>query len=110
MDAKQWEQLLLDAGLETSSALEYSKTFADEKLSRDHLQSMDRAMLQELGVTAMGDSLSILQLGKQSKPTESSSSGKSKNNACKLPVKAPTLHADMTSQQYRKFLIDWDVF
>merc|ERR1719239_682809 len=67
-------------------------------------------MLEELGVTTMGDRLSILKLGKQTQPTESDASDKSKKYACKLPVKTPTLHADMTSQQFRKFLVDWDVF
>ena len=50
----------------------------------------------------------FLMLGKHT--TKSSSPGKPKNNASKLPVKTPTLHGDMTSQQYRKFIVDWNAF
>ena len=103
MDASQWEELLVEAGLEASAASTHAITFARQKLSRNHLSIIDRDMLKELGVTALGESLSIIQLGKK---TESSKP----KHACKLPAKAPTLHAEMTPQQFRKFLVDWDVF
>ena len=106
MDAKQWEELLLEAGLEASAASTHSKAFAAQKLTKDHLSIIDRTMLEELGVTALGESLSILQLGKTARSTESSKP----KYACKLPVKAPTLHAEMTPQQFRKFTVDWSVF
>lgn len=110
MDANQWEKLLTEAGLEAPSAASYSKSFAKQKLSRDHLPSMDQSMLEELGVNTMGDRLSILKLGKKSQPKETETLDKSKKLSCKIPVKTPTLHADMTSQQFRKFLVDWTVF
>ncbi len=110
MDANQWEKLLTEAGLEAPSAASYSKSFAKQKLSRDHLPSMDQSMLEELGYNAMGDRLSILKLGKKSQPKETETLDKSKKLSCKIPVKTPTLHADMTSQQFRKFLVDWTVF
>ena len=95
MDASQWEELLAEAGLEASAASTHAITFAKQKLSRNHLSIIDRDMPKELGVTALGESLSIIQLGKK---TESSKS----KHACKLPAKAPTLHAEMTPQQFRK--------
>ena len=35
-------------------------TFAREKLRKENLQIMDRAVLRELGITAMGEALYIL--------------------------------------------------
>ena len=112
MEAKDWEQLFLGGGIEDKSAKAYAKTFAGEKLTPDNLLVMDRDMLKEIGVTTMGDALTILQLGKKA---QSSGDGDAKpkpsrNYACKMTVKMPTLHADMTSQQFRKFVVDWTVF
>ena len=60
-------------------------------------------VLIELGVTTMGHALAILKLAKQ-QPLIS-------NSYTKAPaVKLPKLHSGMTSQQFRKFRINWEVF
>ena len=102
MDASDWEKTLIDAGLEPASAKKHSTTFTDQKITIDSLSIIDRSMLSELGITAMGEALAIIKLGKSftQSPTGSQS----------IAAKPPKLSSDMTSQQFRKFLIDWDVY
>ena len=54
----------------------------------------------------MGDVLSILKISKlaESKATSARASVQLSY------AKAPQLHAEMTSQQFRKFRVDWSVF
>ena len=64
---------------------------------------LDRTLLKELGIKTMGDMLTILKLTKG--PLVSPAS----------PMKPPTaklsqLSSEMTTQQSRKFRIDWDIF
>lgn len=64
---------------------------------------IDRKILKELSVTTMGHSLAILKLSKEQPLTSDSYT--------KAPaVKLSQLHSEMTSQQFRKFRIDWEVF
>ena len=64
---------------------------------------IDREVHKELGVTTMGHALAILKLAKEQPLTSES--------YMKAPaVKLPQLHSGMTSQQFRKFRIDWEVF
>ena len=64
---------------------------------------LDRMMLKELGIKNMGDMLAILKLTKE--PSVSRVSHM-KPPAAKLPQ----LILEMTTQQFRKFRINWDVF
>ena len=101
-ETEDWENYFLKAGISADSAKSYAATFAREKLRKENLQMMDRAMLRELGITTMGEALSILKQAKEP-PTQ--------NLCAKAPAaKPPQLHLEMTPQQFRKFRIDWDVF
>ena len=63
---------------------------------------MDRAMQRELGITTMGEALSILRQAKELS---------TQTIYAKAPAARPSqLHLEMTSQQFRKFRIDWEVF
>ena len=64
---------------------------------------IDREVLRELGVTTVGHARAILKLTKE-QPLTSDSYMKA------LAVKLPQLHSGMTSQQFQKFRIDWEVF
>ena len=76
--------------------------FADEKLTIESLQMLDCSMLKKLGATLMGEALCIL---KQAKEATSQST-----RIQALAAKLPNLNIEMTTQQFRKFWIDWDVF
>ena len=101
-ETEDWENYFLKAGISADLAKSYAATFVREKLRKESLQMMDRAMLRELGITTMGEALAILKQAKEP-PTQ--------NLCAKAPaVKPPQLHLEMTPQQFRKFRIDWDVF
>ena len=62
---------------------------------------IDREVLKELGVATMGHALAILELAKEQSLTS--------DCYMKAPtVKIPQLQSGMTSQQFRKFRIDWE--
>ena len=50
------------AGISADSAKSYAAMFAKEKLTKENLQMMDLAMQKELGITAMGEALSLNKL------------------------------------------------
>ena len=75
----------------------------EESITKVSLTMIDGEVLKELGVTTMGHALAILKLAKEQPLTSDS--------YMKAPaVKLPWLHSEMTSQQFRKFRIDWVVF
>ena len=64
---------------------------------------LDRTQLKELGIKTMGDVLTILKLTKE--PLVSPVSHMNPPTA-----KLPQLVSEMTTEQFRKFRIDWDEF
>ena len=99
---EDWEDYFLKAGIAADSAKSYAATFMKKKLRKENLQLMDRAMLRELGITTMGEALSILRQAKVLA---------TQNIYPKAPAaRPPQLHLEMTPQQFRKFRIDWEVF
>ena len=106
MDAVEWTAVFTGIGVDPKAAKKYAEKFAEEKLTKSSLDMLDRNMLTELGVTVMGDALSILKLSKEVESKSTSSRASVKLSS----AKAPQLHAEMTSQQFRKFRVDWSVF
>ena len=102
MTPDDWECFLIEAGISTYSAKTHATKFADEKLTIESLQMLDRTMLKEQGVTLMGEALCILKQAKEA----------TAQSTCiqVLAAKPPNLNIEMTPQQFRKFRIDWDVF
>ena len=98
-----WQELLTKIGIPADSARTYAKTFVEESITKDNLTMIDREVLKELGVTTMGHTLAILKLAKEQPLTSDSLT---KDPAVKLPQ----LHSGMTSQQFQKFRIVWEVF
>ena len=52
-------------GISANSVKSYAAMFARKKLTKEKLQMMDQAMLKELGITAMGEALSVLKQAKE---------------------------------------------
>ena len=98
-----WQELLTQIGIPADSARTYAKTFVEESITKDSLTMIDREVLKELGVTTMVHALAILKLTKE-QPLIS-------DRYTKAPeVKLPQLNSATTSQQFRKFRIDREVF
>ena len=99
MTPDDWERFFIEVDISTDSAKTHATKFADEKLTIESLQMLDRSMLKEQGVTLMGEALYILkQATAQSTCIQA------------LAAKTPNLNIEMTPQQFRKFRINWDVF
>ena len=83
--------------------LRFMQTFSSEEITRDSFHMLDHMMLKELGIKTMGDVLTILKSTKEhSVPLAS---------YIRPPtVKFSQLSSEMTSQQFWKFRIDWDIF
>ena len=106
MDADEWQKILVDAGIDDEAATTYSQTFHKQKLVVDSLSMLDRTLLTELGVNTLGDTLTIMRLGKEAPRASLPNS-----TFVKAPVaRLRQLHIEMTHQQFRKFEIDLDVF
>ena len=60
-ETEEWEDYFIKAGISADSAKSYAATFAKENMRKVNLQMMDQAMVRELGITAMGEALSILK-------------------------------------------------
>ena len=97
-----WQELLTKIGI-PADCQDLCKNFCGESITKDSLTLIDREVLKELGVTAMGHAIAILKLVKE-QPLKSDSYTKAP------AVKLSQLHSGMTSQQFRKFRIDWEVF
>ena len=65
MTPKDWECSCIEACISTDSAKTHATKFADEKLTIESLQMLDRSMLKELGVILMGEALCILKQAKE---------------------------------------------
>ena len=98
MKPEDWERYLIEAGISANSAKVNAATFTNEKLTKENLQMLDRAMLKLLEVTSMRESLCIFKLA----PRQSI-----------LRHRQPSFPRSILKwphQQFRKFRIDWDVF
>ena len=64
-ETEEWEDYFIKVGISADWAKSYAATFAREKLREENFRMMDWAMLRELGITAMGEVLSILKQTKE---------------------------------------------
>ena len=102
MTHDNWEHFLIKVGISTYSAKTQVIKFADENLTIESLQILDRSMLKKLGITLMGEALCILKQAKEATAQSTYIQA--------LAAKPPNPNIEMTPQQFRKFQIDWDVF
>ena len=81
----------------------YAQTFSSGEITRDSLHMLDCKMVKELGIKIMGVVLAILKLTKEPSVPPASYIRPS-------TAKLPQLNSEMTSQQFKKSGIDWDIF
>ena len=107
-DEPAWEAFFTDAGIPTTEAKAYARTFNENRI-RDP-KDLNKELLKELDITVLGDRIAIL---KHRDGAQGSNGENDKPAATKLqPVKvtAPVVQAEMTQAEFRKFIIDWSVF
>ena len=122
MDVTAWEDIFTSqAGIDAASSSTYATNFAQHRMTRAGIAALDRATLTEMGVTTLGHAMAILAITKQPAPAPAPAAAPVVP-AATPPVVAPPVYAkppaatapqiteEMTSQQWRKFMIDWQVF
>ena len=102
-------QVLQTAGIDAESAAAYAEIFENESLTIASISMLDRQSLNDIGIKKLGHQLAIFKIGQNH---EANAIPKSEVSApIKLsPAKAPQLTAEMTTQMFRKFRVDWEVF
>ena len=106
-DQSSWEQFFSEAKIPKRDSTAYAKIFVNNRITGELLSDITKETLQELGINVLGDCLAILKHARNSisKPAAIQPA------SIKAPAaKLPQINQDMTLQQYRKFLIDWNVF
>jgi len=85
----------------------YAKIFVSNRINGDLLPDLTKETLQELGITVLGDCLAIIRHSRDSV----SSTSVTQPVQIKAPAaKLPQISQEMALQQFRKVLIDWNVF
>ncbi len=60
-DSVFWNKLFRDAGLPPSTSKKYAGLFIDNRMTIQLLRFLDKDLLKEMGITAVGDIITILQ-------------------------------------------------
>ena len=93
-------------GIPDTDAATYTTKIHNNRVTELLLPDLNKQFLTDLGITVIGDILTILQHA-----TQSPSSATSHSSFLKPAMaKAPEIAADMTCPQFRKFKVDWDVY
>ena len=104
----EWNNYLkATVGLREDQATAYSKIFNDNHFTEDSLSELTREYLNEIGITILGDVLTIL---KKSKPHAPQLVSDSPPVVKPPPPKLPLLTMETTMPQWRKFKFDWTSF
>lgn len=107
---QEWtEYLKTTVGLGEDKSTQYAKLFTDNQFTEEILSELSREILRELGITVLGDVLTILKKCKLAASTTSSTS-ESHPIVKPPPPKLPTLTMETTMPQWRKFQFDWKSF
>ena len=112
---EQWIAFFEYTGIPSDESKTYAETFIKNRV-RDPSE-LTKEVLQDLGITVIGDILSILKhariINEQEKKPDVSSLNPPLSSDYKYRptnVVTPQLKSDMTHPEFRKFKVDWEVF
>ena len=118
MALEQWTDLLTSIDIPEEDSRTYAAQFISNSITQDDLQDLDKETLIGMKITVLGHQLKIKRLGKnlsqQKQPMSPDSTSTITSNykspSASASAKLPNVTPDMTMPQFRKFLIDWDVY
>ena len=92
-------------------ATRYAQAFVQHNITELSIPALDKDTLTELGVTAIGDRLSILTLTKTTSATATQATSKIPSTKATEQTKISTVTMDMTHHpEFQKFENDWKVY
>ena len=113
VDEPSWKQFFLGIDIPETESTAYASLFARNRITDKTLSSLTVDHLQKLGVTILGDQLAILDSAKSKSTVSTPEISATSAPSFKPPpasVKLPTVSPNMTHPQFRKFVIDWNVY
>ena len=118
--ADKWAELLISIGIPSTPAKSYAEIFADNELHEEDIPDLTKEILLSLSITTLGHQLKIIRYGKRSQATRDiktdpdiaskESSQIYKSPSASASVKLPNISSNMTHPQFRKALVDWNVY
>ena len=112
-DVPTWTAFLREAGIPTRESAAYARIFVDNRVNEKTISDLTADHLRTLEITILGDILAILRHAKTLSMAATQESTTRNPANYRLPsatVKLPSIIAEMTHPQFRKFRIDWDVY
>ncbi len=107
----EWKEFMQSAGItEDARSTTYAQAFLANNLTELSIPQLDKETLTELGVTSIGDRLSILNLANSRGATAPPTQNAAHVTKASVQAKLSTVCMDMTHPQFRKFEKDWAVY
>ena len=100
---ENWATWLSDIILDEELNKQYATIMVESDFTEDVLSELSHELLLEMNIVKPGHRAKIL---KKAKTTEVSTSTK----MVKSDVKLPSISKNCSPSQFRKFLIDWDIY
>ena len=100
---KDWTTWLTNVSIEHDVALKYAKELYDAEITEEDLSELTHELLKEVNIIKPGHRTKILKKAKESKCSSSTTVTKS-------DVKLPNLSKNCTPSQFRKFIVDWNIY
>jgi len=113
-DKPAWITFLTEAGIPAAEADTYAEKFLNHRITDNNITCLTEQHLTDLDITVLGDKLSILKHVKTK--FSSALSALDISEPYRLPaaavsgIKTPIIRIKMTHAQFRKVLVDWDVY
>ena len=95
---EEWTTFLTSCGIPEVEANNYAQTFVENRIAK--ASDLSKEVLKEMNITIIGDIIAITNQAKAGP----------KVSARPANITAPQLKSEMTPAEFRKFIVDWQVF
>ena len=102
---EDWETWLSDIILDEDTRTQYATELVESDITKDDLSGLNHEILIEMKITKPGHRTKILKKARTAGPSEATST-----KMIKSDVKLPHISMNSSPSQFRKFLIDWNIY
>ena len=116
---EEWTNFIIAAGFQPEDSATYATAFIENQLTKSSLPALTKEYLKDLGITIIGDIITILKhittyISHQHSPTgsvkETNPSNPRETIVKSTNISPPKLESQMTHPRFRKFKVDWNVY